>query len=74
MISCFFEVEAVCCVTSMPAFLRPIILIIITMLMVVTVVGGGDDDLTFGGGGGGLGFLIGFGAVGSVFSHKPNPM
>ena len=37
--------------------------------------GGGDGgDLTFGGGGGGLGFLIGFGAVGSVFSHKPNPM
>ena len=38
--------------------------------------GGGDggDYLTFGGGGGGLGFLIGFGAVGSVFSHKPNPM
>ena len=36
--SCFFEVEAVCCVTSMLAFLRPIILIITTMLMVVTVV------------------------------------
>ena len=30
--------------------------------------------ITFGGGGGGLGFLIGFGAVGSVFSHRPNPM
>ena len=67
MFSCFFEVEAVCCVTSMLAFLRPIIIII-------TAEGGGDDDLTFGGGGGGLGFLIGFGAVGSVFSHKPNPM
>ena len=38
MISCFFEVEAVCCVTSMPAFLRPIIIIITAMLMVVTVV------------------------------------
>ena len=38
MISCFFEVGAVCCVTSMPAFLRPIIIIITTMLMVVTVV------------------------------------
>ena len=36
--------------------------------------GGGGGDLTFGGGGGGLGFLIGFGAVGSVFSHNPNPM
>ena len=27
-----------------------------------------------GGGGGGLGFLIFFGAVGSRFSHSPNPI
>ena len=29
---------------------------------------------TFGGGGGGLGFLMGVGAVGSVFSQRPKPM
>ena len=38
MFNCFFEVEAVCCVTSMLAFLRPIIIIITNMLMAVMVV------------------------------------